>query len=303
MPLTPAQIETAYRMILERTPSPAEINHVAQQHDKMNPLRHMLFNSEEFHRRFNQIHDTFTQKLQPIVVHLHIPEAVNADLFAALRATPLLNPATATDAEEFEALCNQPRPERLKLRLVYGDLTPAAGAKLGLPHVHLCTIAQPGPRLFRMYQAASAAQEETKMDFGTYLANSVDSLPHRIELDNGQIRRLADDRTANGLGRENALLTAALHAATAPDMIFGLYEQTDTLLERLIHEERLSPRDLPPREETTRGPRQTDQTYETALRGLGKDQRIIFDAYTAWDTYLYDVCAALLHGPEAQTTS
>ena len=299
MPLIPAEVETAYRLILERTPSAAEITEVSAHHDRLGALRQTLLNSEEFSRKFDQIRDGFTKNLKPIVVHLQIPEAVDATLFDALAANSLLDPAIATDPNEFDALCNQPRPQRLKLRYIYGDLTPAAGAKLRLPHVHLCTIADPGPRLFRMYQRASAAQDATRMDFGTYLVNSVDSLPHRIELDNGQVRRLADNRTANGLGHESELLQAALHAATAPDMMFGLYEQTDTLFARLAHEKLVSPQDIPAKQ--ARLP--ADRAYETALKGLDKGQRIVFDAYTAWDRYLYDVCAALIREPGAQPNS
>jgi hypothetical protein len=289
MTLTPAEAETAYRLILGRTPSEAEIAHVIGQYDKMAGLRHIMLSSEEFHKKFDHIRADFVKNLTPILVHLHIPEATDATVFDQLGASADLQPALAADAEAFASLCKSPRPDRIKLRYIYGDLIPNLAEGLRVPYVHLCTIARPGPRLYRLYLAACVAQEGATMSFGSYLKYSVTSMAHRIECDNGQTRRLANARGEGSFGREDDLLARALNVATSPKMIFGLFENTPALLARLVRAGLLeaSAIDLQPVIELA------DPAYEKAVSDLSKEARGIFDTYIAWDEYLYDVCAAL----------
>jgi hypothetical protein len=305
MPLNPAEAETAYRLILERTPSPEEIANAVNQHDKLGALRHMLLNSEEFYRKFDTIREGFLKRINPVLVHLHIPEAVDPMLFSQLAAAQDLQPATPADPDSFSALCAKPRHERLKLHYIYGDLTAGAGDALNLPFMHLCTIARPGPRLYRLYRAACDAQGASKMSFGTYLEYSLDSLVHRLELDNGQVRRLAGPPDASEFGREKELLARAFHHAFSPDMIFGFFEDTAALARRLGDEGLMTsqPPDTAPTtdEKTSEDGSTADHEFTRALDALGKDARIIFDAYTAWDTYFYDVCRALLSTTSAET--
>lgn len=307
MPLTPGEVATAYRLILERTPSPEETANAAASHDKLGGLRQTLLNSEEFYRKFDAIRDGFAKRLTPVLVHLHIPEAVDPALFERLASAESLQPATALDADSFAALCARPRPERLKLRYLYGDLAAGAGTALRLPHVYLTTIAQPGPRLYRLYRAALAAQTDSKMSFGAYLKYSVDSTPHRLELDNGQMRRLAGPPDSAGFGQEKQLLAAALRNACAPDMIFGFYEHSAALAHRLTDEGLADV--TPPAQEPTGAAappatqRTAEQEFTSALNTLNKDERAIFEAYTAWDGYFYNVCTALLATEDDSTPS
>lgn len=297
MPLNPAEAKTAYRLILERTPSPKETANAVAQHDRLGALRQMLLNSEEFYHKFDTIREGFLKTVTPVLVHLHIPEAVDPVLFSQLASAQSLQPATAADTDNFAVLCAKPRHERLKLRYVYGDLDAGAGAALRLPHMHLCTIARPGQRLYRLYRLACAAQGDTKMTFGRYLEYSLDSTPHRLELDNGQMRRLAGARTADGFGREQALLAQALHHAFASDMILGLFEETAAVTARLGDEGltvTASAADAGAHALSGASKEAADPEFTRALDTLGKDTRRIFDAYTAWDSYLYDVCRALL---------
>ena len=131
------------------------------------------------------------------------------------------------------------------------------------------------------------------MSFGAFLENSVGSELHRLELDNGQMRRLAGETTTAGFGQEQTLLARALHTALAPDMIFGFAEQTPALLDRLSKERPdLAPASSPSVPDTTES-----KDYEKALAKLTKDQRQIHEAFTAWDRYIYDVCSAVLFPP------
>jgi len=297
MPLSASDVATAYRLILERTPAPEEAASVAAQYEKLGTLRQDLLNSEEFQRKYTQIQGSFLKQIKPVLIHLQIPEAVDPELFTQLYAAEALQPATSADNDSFAALCTAPRPERRKLRYVFGDLAAGAGQDLGLPHIYLCTIAPPGPRIYRIYRAACSGDEGTDMSFGTYLEYSLDSPPHRLELDNGQIRRLAGATTLDSLGREKELLANALHAALAPEMLLGFWGVGMALAPQLAQRgfplEDTAPPSAPPST-----PDSTDADYTAALAALDKTARTIFDSYTAWDSYFYDVCSALL-SPDA----
>ncbi|MCJ7874835.1 hypothetical protein [Phaeobacter sp. J2-8] len=288
MALTPAEVESAYRVILERIPSPDEITNASNRHDKLATLRQTLLNSEEFYRKFDKIRSDFNARLKPVLVHICIPEAVDPGLFEVLATATDLQPATVVDDESFAALCAKPRPERLKLRYVYGDLAGDVGPSLGVPYLRLCTIRRPGDRLYRLYQQACRSENDNKTSFGTYLKYSLESEAHRLELDNGQIRRLAGQRTLDSLGQEQEVLTCALHTALAPDMIFGFAENSAALLDRLAKKDL----DLAPGS-MSQAP-DVSKDYKAAVAKLDKNERAIFDTYTAWDNYLYDVCEALL---------
>ena len=293
MSLSSAEVETAYRLILERPPSSEEAARIAARCDRLDALRQTLLSSEEFHLKFDRIRDGFLRQLKPVLIHLRIPAAMDRTLSETLASADGLQPAVPADRESYEELCARPRPERRELRYVHGDLDSGAGAALRLPYMHLCAIARPGPRLYRLYRMACAAEGEAAMSFGSYLRYSLESVPHRVELDNGQVRRLAGQRDTGSLGREHELLPRALHSALAPDMILGLFERPGPLIRRLAEKGFLSASEPP----VSGAPDPQDAGYAAAVDGLSDDERGIFDAYTAWDSYLYDVCEGVLFSP------
>lgn len=297
MPLTLDEIETAYRLFLERSPTKSQIANIRSQHDSLAGLREVLLNSEEFYHKFKNARARFEERQTPILVQMLSPEATPEALLSALAQASELQPGHQVDKAGFDALCALPRPERLKLRHIYGDLKVNAGTALNLPWRRLFTLRRPGPRLYQMYRTACAAQNRSDMRFGTFLDYSVQSTEHRIELDNGQMRRLAGRTGAASLGQEAPQLRLALHMALSPDTILGLYERPGALLQTLAAQGFLTLADTAPDTDPdfeTGAQTDTDAAYDAALRDLSSDEQLIFDGYTAWDSYLYDVCDALL---------
>lgn len=293
MSLTQHDIESTYQAFLDRAPSQAEAANIAQQHASLKALRQTILNSEEFYVRFKTMRATFEARQHPILVHPMIPEAAGDALLDALATAPELQPLQETDAEGIAPIRALPRPERLKLRLVQGDLDMTAGAALDLPCRSLCILRRPAGRLWRLWRMLCPSDSgPDAMSFGEFLDYSLHSVPHRLEMDNGQIRRLAGDRSEAGIGREPALLRAALHIALSPDTVLGLAEKPMQVLEALADRNLMS---LP----ETALPDDPDDTdaLDNAVAGLKDVQRRIFDGYIAWDDYLYQVCAALLHPP------
>lgn len=293
MPLSRADIETAYKLALDRAPSPQELANIGTQHSTLASLRQILLNSEEFYRKFKNIRSTFEDRQSPILVHMHIRETTPPVLATTLAEAAELQPEYHVDAAGFEALCALPRPERLQIRYIHGELGVYAGNALALPWRRLCILRRPGPRLYQLYKTASQAEAGTRMTFGTFLDYALHSTPHRTELDNGQMRRLAGRTGAESLGKEGTVLRQALHNALSHDTILGFYEHPDQLINALADHDFMTPKAV----EQQPAINTQDDDYTAALGKLTPQEREIFDGYTAWDTYLYDVCHALLCSP------
>jgi hypothetical protein len=300
MSLTSTEIDLAYRLILEREPSETEVAHVAAQYDDLMTLRRAFLNSEEFGRKYNRMRATADAQMPPVLVHLHLPKTAGTSLAEALSAEPALQPNAMYHDDNLDELRALPRPERRKLRYVRGHLSMGAGEALGVPYRYLCMLRRPGPRIFSFYQfvrrtrthPAHALLNEQNMSFGDYLEYSVGAVNHRLELDNGQMRRLSGEFRHASLGQETRLLRLALHKVLAPDVILGMVERIDQLIERLVAEGYLSSTDVK-RVNISPNP----DLYESAVASLTDDQRLIFDSYIGWDSYFYDVCEALLFPP------
>lgn len=292
MSLTQHDIESTYQAILDRAPSRDEAARIAQQHSSLKALRQTILNSEEFYLRFRAIRARFEARQRPILVHPLIPGAAGDALLDALGAAPELQPQQEPDEKGIASIRALPRPERLKLRLVQGDLEGTAGSALDLPFRTLCILRRPGPRLYRLWRLLCPADSTDTMGFGEMLEYSLHSVPHRLEMDNGQVRRLAGNPAEADIGREPALLRRALHCALSSDTVLGLAEKPMQVMQALADQNLIS---LP---ETTL-PDDADDTdaLEKAVADLSSAQRRIFDGYTAWDEYLYEVCAALLGPP------
>lgn len=292
MSLTQHDVESTYQAILDRAPSRDEAARIAQQHSSLKALRQAILNSEEFYVRFQAMRANFEARQRAILVHPLIPGAAGDALLDALAAAPELQPQQEPDEKGIASIRALPRPERLKLRLVQGDLDGTAGSALDLPFRTLCILRRPGPRLYRLWRLLCPADSADSMDFGEMLEYSLNSPPHRMEMDNGQIRRLAGDRSETGIGHEPALLRRALLCALSPGTVLGLAEKPMQVLEALADQNLISL----PEAALTDDPDDTE-ALKKAVEGLSDAQRRIFDAYTAWDDYLYEVCKALLDPP------
>lgn len=298
MPLTPKDVDTAYRLILGRVPSEAEAAQALANNDSLQTLRSAFLGSDEFRRKYEAMQRARETEQPPTLVHLYIPETGGSALTQALTLQPALQPnRQAHDGESLNKLRALPRPERRKLRYVHGHLGMGAGETLEVPYRYICLIRRPGPRLFSFYRyivrtkTHPAHETVREMDFGQYLEFSVNARAHRVEMDNGQIRRLTGQADVASLGHEFPLLRQAVYNALSPQMIFGFVEHIDAFLGQLVAEGHLDSPDIG-RLNIASG----DDDHEAAITALTADQREIFNSYTAWDTYLYDVLETLLLG-------
>lgn len=306
MGLAPNEIELAYRLLLQRPPSEAEVANAARQHTDLQSLRQVFLHSEEFYRKFKVLREAFEARQRPILVHPLILETSGQTLLEALDTAPELHPSRQTDEDGIAPVRQLPRPDRLKLRLVQGDLSFAAGTELEVPYLTLCVLRRPGPRLWRLWkffcpsespEPTEQSDEPPAMGFGEFLEYSLNSVPHRLEVDNGQVRRLAGALNEDGFGAEPALLRRALHVALSEDTVLGLAEDPTGLLHALAAKNLIAPPDAALPEDFD-----DMASLDQDLAALTEGQQRIFDGYTAWDNYLYEVCAGLLASSEDTQT-
>lgn len=297
MGLSKTEAEQAYRSIFDRVPTQEEIENAIAHYPDLQTLRAAFLNSDEFERKYARMKEQQAAQQPPTLIHLHIPKTAGTTLAEALAAQPDLQPNMVVHDVTLDDLRALPRGRRRALRYIRGHLSLGAEEALGTPHRFLCLIRRPGPRIFSFYQfikrtrthPTHALLNERNMSFGDYLEFSVDQVPHRLEIDNGQIRRLAGRFDPQGFGQEQALLRAAIRTALSPDMVFGFVEHFDMFARTLFAEGLLSDPDL----KAVNVSPNSDQ-YQSAVDSLTERQAGIFDSYTAWDTYFYDVCEALM---------
>lgn len=294
---TPAEIALAYRLFLNREPTEKDAEWVAARCASVGHMRSAFLDSHEFQTRYSRM-QAHAEAIQPaVLLHIHIPRAAGTTLGEALARQPGLRPNAIMRGDALAELAAKPASDRRGLRYARGQMALDPGASYPFPYRLLCLIRQPGPRIFSQYQFirrhrthhSHAILTERDMSFGDYLQYSLNEMPHRLELDNGQVRRLAGRVDVDGIGQEPLLLRRALHQALSPRMIFGFVEHFDLLAEALVAEGYLPDAALP-RLNTS----PDADLYDSAVASLDAAQRAIFDSYIAWDQYFYDLCESLI---------
>ena len=292
-------VRLGYRLMLNRMPSADEVGQMLPKASTLPELRHAFLNSDEFDQKYARLKAERDAKRAPVLVHLHIPKTAGTTLAEAFAKEPGLQPQMVIHDETLQQLLDMPANQRRALRYVRGHLNMGAGEALGVPYRYLSTIRRPGPRIYSFYRfilrnrlhPSHRALVDAKMSFGDYLEFSRIEVPHRIEIDNGQIRRLAGQLGDRQFGREQTYLPLALHHVLNPTTIFGYVEHFDALLRRLVAEGYLSTPEIPANNVSPAG---EGAGYDDAVAALNASQRAIFDAYTVWDNYFYDLCLTLL---------
>lgn len=291
-----SQVRLGYRLILNRVPSAAEVAEMMSRAPSLPDLRMAFLNSDEFDQKYARLKAERTAQRPPVLVHLHIPKTAGTTLAEAFAREPNMQPQAVIHDQTLHELREMPAHQRRALRYIRGHLNMGTGEVLGVPYRYLSTIRRPGPRIYSFFRFIQRHRphpshaEVAGMSFGDYLEYSQVHTPHRIEIDNGQIRRLSGQLGVRQFGREQAWLPLALHHVLNPATIFGYVEHFDALVRRLVAEGYLSSADIPASNVAPKG----TGDYDAAVAALSQGQRALFEAYTVWDNYFYDLCLTLL---------
>ncbi len=298
-PLTAAEISLAYEMILGRCAAPAETERVLHIGHKAQSLAHVFLHSPEFAKRFGTMQKARTSHLVPAMVHLHIPKSAGTSLTSILAPNFPHGTKYALNETEMAAFEALSEPAKKQLRFIFGHLQHGVGAQLPQGCVYVCALREPGDRLLSYYRYMKRRTDHPMyqmlntddMSFGDFLEFCGTHPAHRCEVDNGQVRRLAGQMHPSGLGHEHALFKTALNNVFAPNMIFGLTEYFDLLLEDLVARKIIAA----PKVVVENAAPETASLAE-AKTHLTERQLEWLKIFTKWDDELYHICRASILG-------
>jgi len=297
VPLTEETIAIAYQVLFNREASREEISQVAKQHDRVETLRVAFLRSEEFQKKFQRLQEQIEAELPPTLIHIHIPKTAGTTIVYALKEQKAMQPSFEVHDDRLGNVLELPRQQRRRLRYIHGHLSIGLGDAMGVPFRYLAVLRQPGQRIFSFYQFLARTRthpdhsllRDNNMSFGSFLEFAMTSRNHRLEMDNGQMRRLAGKLDKSVLGEEPAILKRAIHNALSPKMTLGFVEHLEGLYSRL-REDGLLDDDEP--EALNVSP--NSEAFQVAMEELNEEQKGLFERFTMWDQYLYDVCRSIV---------
>ena len=301
MGLTEHEIRLAYQLFLGRQPSAQEADRMLDNQSSLDGLRRVFLNSDEFRSGMLRPGGSGKSGGNPpsskrTLIHLHIPKSAGSSLSRLLVGETKPNERVTIGDNAMAPLHNMP-PERLKgLKLIFGHLSHGIAAQIPHRCHYISVLRQPGPRILSFYRYVGRTDHHPlyktvagqKMCFGDFLEFTAANPKFRMEVDNGQIRRLAGSMQISDLGRERALLRRALHHVFAPNFTYGLTDHFDNFQKRLVKQGVLSAQ-TPIRENAAPEPGR----LEAELDALSPAQREIYGRYIAWDSQLYDICQSV----------
>jgi hypothetical protein len=296
MSLTKHEIELSYRLFLGRQPSAQETDQMLANQTSLDSLRRVFLNSQEFRSAHCEQKMEASASPGRTIIHLHIPKTAGSSLSRILVSDTQPNERMTVGDNSRDRLKSLPPAQLSQLKLIFGHLTHGIAKTLPQRCHYVSVLRQPGPRILSFYRYVSRTDHhplhETltgqNMSFGDFLEFTASNPEYRMEVDNGQIRRLAGNMKISGLGHERALLRRALHNVFAPNFTYGLTEHFDGFQKRLV-KQRLLSATTSVRENAAPVPGQLD----AELAALSRKQREIYNGYVAWDGQLYKICKSL----------
>lgn len=302
---TRAAVLLAYRLFLSRQPSEPEVVNMLNNCSSLDSLRATFLSSKEFLRNYKQFLSRSDATAHPVIIHLHVPKTAGSSLnFLLEQHYPKAQVVNGVGGPPLQKLSNMPPKDRNALRLITGHAPYGIHELLSRPHLYLCLLRQPGPRLYSFYKYILRARDhplhgilnKRAMTFGNFLTFVDGRRGDRIEFDNGQLRRLAGSMTMQSLGHEDPLLPVAVDHLFADDMIFGLSEDFGAFLERLAERGIIFHPQLRHDNESP-----ASISFEMAVAELTDTERDILGRFTTWDQKLYDAADSHLRSSPSRT--
>ena len=299
--LSKDDIALAYQLFLGRKASEAELGRYLERGVNGEQIRRGFIGSAEFANIYKKIcpveqtNPGSIDQIQPTLIHLHVPKTAGTSLNHIIKNNFDPEAVLALRTETMTSLSSMPLDNRRNLLAIKGHLLHGVAKMLPQPALYLVLLRQPGPRIFSLYRYIKRQpdhplyHELTTQDlsFGAFLSLAAQRPGVRNEVDNGQIRRIANMFTPEFFGQETAVFQQALLNIFAPDMLFGLTDHFDDFLHRLKQ------RKLIPAVSSVHMNVAGDSgDFQAVLAGLTVEEQHLYDAFTGWDSWFYNICAA-----------
>lgn len=293
------QIGLAYELLLNRKASTAEVDSVVLRGHSAQSLGNTFLNSVEFSKKYAVRKAALKQTNPPVVIHLHIPKSAGTSLTAILAPNFPPGKKLALDPPYIPQLMTKPVTDRMQLRFVFGHLEHGVGEIFPQGCVYVSALRKPGPRALSYFRYLQRRTDhphhpdvtKNNMTFGDFLEFCASNIGQRLEMDNGQIRRLAGMMQPNSIGDELAVFRRAMTNAFAPNMVFGLTEHFEKLLQDLVERKLISTYQT-----VVQNAAPEKAHFEEAYDGLQPHQRQLLNKFTYWDEKFYDICEIYLLG-------
>ena len=304
--LSKDDIALAYQLFLGRQASEGEVGRYLERGVNGEQIRRGFIRSVEFANIYTELGPTeppspilpdaeVPSPIHPTLIHLHVPKTAGTSLNHIIESSFDSEAVLALRTETLTSLSEMPLDNRRKLLAIKGHLLHGVAALLPQPALYLVILRQPGPRIFSLYRYIKRQPDHPlyhelttqTLSFGAFLSLAAQRQDVRNEVDNGQIRRIANMFDPEFFGQEAAVFQQALLNIFAPDMLFGLTDHFDDFLLRLKQRNL-----IPDASSVHMNAAENSEDFQAVLAGLTAEEQNLYDAFTGWDSWFYNICAA-----------
>lgn len=232
-----------------------------------------------------------------VLVNIRIPKTAGTSLTAILAEAYSHAKVVYTDDFHLSNLTDMSAGARLDVGMVAGHILHGIGRLFLQRAVYITMLRDPAERIYSFYRYVRREDEhpinilflDHDYSFGEFLELGLSQESIRREVDNGQVRRLAGDMSPASFPDTPILYRRALHNLSAPDMLFGVSENFEGFLRRLVADGVL-PDVRAVHANTSPG---TEPVLEEALADATPAQLQLLQDFIGWDQLLYNSASAV----------
>ena len=295
MPVAQEDVVTAYRLFLGRAPTPAAVEKIQQTVADLSGLRRHLMSAPEFQVQLR--HHRVDAWPQPdALVHLHVPRTGGTSLNTILSRNVAEDEILSLGLHEIDELTALPPRDRQQKKLLFGHLEHGVARHLPQHSIYIALLRDPAARLFSIYgflqHDPSGPLAAAAPGFGGFLRAALDDPDLRLEVDNGQTRRLAG-QMHKPIVDYRSMFAMAMRNLVMPDMIIGTTERFEVLLYTLWSRGLIADA-----EDSFTPDADTGPACQAAIEGLDEAERGLLDSYCYWDRLLHRAAELLVDGTQ-----
>jgi hypothetical protein len=299
MPIEKDDIIRAYQLFLGREASAVELQTMLLNVKDMPDLRRVFFESPEFQAQLGLNRRNAGQNPEA-VIHIHVPKTAGTSLNEILRRNYAPDAVMQIAIHEMGRLLALPPEDRRRVKVLMGHLQYGVARHLPQNSVYVAVLRDPGPRLFSFYRFILRTDThplhreflDSKLSFGGFLRRALDDAGLRLEIDNGQTRRMAGQMLVPDVDYR-AMFATAMRNMALPEMIVGTAERFEALLYTLWTRGLIA--DAANCFENVGG---ESGKYEAALESLDAAERGLMESYCYWDRLLHQAANLLVDGTQ-----
>lgn len=299
MPIETDDIVVAYRLFLGREASQAEIRSMLLNIKDMAELRRVFFESPEFQTQLGLNRRNAGQNPEA-VIHIHVPKTAGTSLNEILRRNYASDAVMQIAIHEMGRILSLPPEDRRRVKVLMGHLQFGVARHLPQNSVYVAVLRDPGQRIFSFYRFILRNNNhplhrefhEGKLSFGGFLRRALDDQAIRLEIDNGQTRRLAGQMLVPDVDYR-AMFATAMRNIALPEMIIGTTERFEALLYTLWTRGLIA--DADNRFENVGG---EADSFAAAVDDLDTEERGLMESYCYWDRLLHQAANLLVDGTQ-----